>query len=237
MAEKLTLESPVVKEAKKVYEASKLYRSRKVPFEDLWAAYNKNLEHKVIEELTSLRKRTSWYTFKKYFESVSSRKPDAELWRARKKQKLRERLNNLELKLPASFDVRYVATAARRVKARVSVLPIKGDELWPATKLISINSRICSVQGTKATGPNAAIYISRKKTSEVDAFVLLFPPRGGTEERRLYLVPAKVMWQVHFGNTSEPYTTLTTPGMHCSGNTKLCLHGYRDAWWVVGQLK
>lgn len=237
MTAKLTLEAPVMQEAQKLYEASKIYREYKTPFVDLLDAYNKNYDLDSIGRLFGMGYHTAWYLFREYFRKISARKPEQTLYKQRRRARTRCSLEQLEFRLDESTDMRFVLQKARNAGCVAQAIPRKDTGLVASTKLAVINHRACSVQGTRSKRKKSAIYLSRAKATEVDAFILIFPSLDGDEERRLYILPQKIAWTMLFEDNSIASCPITTPGAHCSGNTKFCLHGYLEAWWVVGQLK
>lgn len=241
MAENLTLESPVVQEARNRFDKSKYHVHYKAQFDDLRSCFEKGYTYELAGWLCGLPHSAPeiGQMFGRYFRSVCAIKDGLERRRKRSKERRARILKDLEYMLPQKKCLtRIVLEMARLEGCSVELLPRKHvRNIKPVLTMLRINGLLCSLQRKPLENCNNFVSLSRKTAEAVDVHILLLPsPEGGQD---IYLVPSMIMFNARFENTKDLFTHIVTPASTmpriCS-HANPCIRGYKNAWWVVGQL-
>lgn len=236
MEESRTLESPVVQEAKRRYESSKMFRLHKLPFDELFDAYASDMRLEEIGKRFGIPMKKASYIRVRFFDGICGFGGVARR-RARQTARWRQQVECLEDATAKGSPISIIAQKAREAGCSVQILPRRrggpGGVLLTRSHLIGINGRICSVKVARTM--SGAVAIARSANDEAHAHIVL-ALRGS--EIRIALVPSTIVHEARFANSQRASTTLHFKwGARSSCSyTELCLRGFENAWWVVGQL-
>jgi hypothetical protein len=233
---------PAVQEARRNYEASKIYRGRGLKFDDLLRWYASYKRFKTVASHFKISEQTADYIYLRFFQEICGGMNGIQRRKMRQNLRWKKQLRSLAGTLPKDSPVGYVMARAKEACCKTDILPriigcSVGGRITARVLTLGINGYVCSVQCTHTY--HGKIGISRNTHTQVKAHVIVAPARRAGECRRIVILPAEVIYNTRFKDNDfrQTYIAVTSGEKISCGYTDLCTRGYEDAWWVVGQLK
>ena len=231
MTEKLTLESPVVKETKQKYNTSRIGKKLSrldISFEDFFYHFSKNDRWRKAGTLRNLTSNAVWYVEITFFREMFG-KSRKERYRIAAPVRRKKLLSELAETLPRDAKVLRIRSRALRAGCRVELLTQATDErhVVPVHSYVGINGYVCGVYARSAKNPRLKI---RRSALNLKAQVVEIG------KRRVFVIPSEVISKKWFTDpkTNEVEILLTkTLSGHPTDRTARILKKYEGAWWVL----
>ena len=235
MTQSLTLESPVVREAKRKFEKSRVARRYNILFDDWFVRFKRGDTYFSIGKPYGLDGQRVCVFRKKYFEAVLPRTGGEER-RRRVRRENSVTSHALELQLPETSKLREAARLARAAKCRVEFIPtaVPGKQQVDRSR-IRVDGVLCFVHRSK--NPRyPGINIHKETNTLARAHICL---NAATKNTAVYIVPTSWLTTTlsRPSDKTRPEVYVPFPFRHSCPKRGICICGCRNGWWILKTLE